>query len=665
MDASRLKKCRQQLSSRLPLIGGWLQTQAVKNLIADGSAEAVRLLEEAAGESAEATVRDAALDSLGKLAAAKNVAAQEALCRLVIYHDDPAANEVVSTRGYVPHNESHRAVFYFLTERWHEYEALDFDHHLLREAFDAADEALRSRIAAKAREAGRLEWVDIVSGGKQCRRLALMSDEDWRSALSVLEAKGRWEELWRLAQEAPPRWSAQILPRLRKARWRPQEEDVAGFDELVKLARSWKQADYTDLICHRTTLTGHQHEVRCLAIAPSGHILASGSADNTVRLWSLPEGEPLKTLARHTGWINCLAIPAPHGRVLASAGRDGRICLWSLPGGKALARLRGHTQPIYCLAFTPGGGILASGSSDATIRLWSVVQKRLLETLEGHEGGVACLAVSPDGAYLASGSADSTVRLWRLPEGKLLQTLEGHRNVDLDGVLSLAFSPDGRVLASGGTDGRVLLWSAPSGRLKCTLKGHIGPITALVVTPDGKWLASGSTDQAIGLWRMPSGKAVKMLGGLTGENSCLVLSADGNLLACSSGGGLGTNHTVRLWRMPQGKALATLEGHSRYIACLAMSAHGRLLASGSGDGTIRLWSAELERLTHLPAAQASLKDLDWVQRAARDGRLHAKTKPALAFIEALLRRRRRLDIFVDDALPHVIEVGEFDIEIVG
>src|SRR5437899_1819377 len=394
MDATRLKKCRQQLSSRLPLIGGWLQTQAVKTLIEDGSAEAVRVLEEAVIEGQEEALRDAALASLSKLAAAVNVAAQEALCRLIVYHDHPRARKLVSTGRYLPHNESHRAVFYFLTDAWKEYETLDFDHHLLREAYDAADETLRGRIAAKARQAGRLEWVDIVSGGKQCRRLALMSDDEWRSALTVLEANGRWEELWRLAQEAPPRWSAQILPRLKKARWRPQEDDLPAFDGLAQLARNWKQTDFSNLICHKATLTGHQHEVRCLAISLSGQVLASGSADNTVRLWNLPDGEPLKTLARHTGWINCLAVPA-HGRVLASAGRDGRICLWSLPRGKPLAKLRGHTQPVYCLAFTPEGRVLASGSSDATIRLWSIHEKRSLATLEGHEGGLCCLAMRP------------------------------------------------------------------------------------------------------------------------------------------------------------------------------------------------------------------------------------------------------------------------------
>src|SRR5690349_17503712 len=136
MDTVQLKKCRQQLRRRLPLIGGWLHNQTLRSLADDGAAEAVRLLEEARTDGDDDALRAAALDWLRRLAASGNVAAQEALCRLVTHHADVEALQIVSRAGYLPHEESHRALFYFLGERWKEYEALDFDHRLLREAYD-------------------------------------------------------------------------------------------------------------------------------------------------------------------------------------------------------------------------------------------------------------------------------------------------------------------------------------------------------------------------------------------------------------------------------------------------------------------------------------------------------------------------------------------------
>ena len=60
---------------------------------------------------------------------------------------------------------------------------------------------------------------------------------------------------------------------------------------------------------------------------------------------------------------------------------------------------------------------------------------------------------------------------------------------------------------------------------------------------------------------------------------------------------------------------------------------------------------------------ASLADLAWVQQTLKRGGLAEAEHQALAFIEAVLRWRRRSDIMVEDAQPRVIELGEFDIQI--
>jgi WD40 repeat protein len=664
MDAGQIEKLRQQLGNRVPLLGSWLQNQALKTLSQDGSAEAVRLLAEAVVQAEDEVFGTAVLESLRRLAAQGNVPAQEALCRLVIHYDDRRAAKIVMASGYLPHDESKRALFYFMTERWEEYESLDFDHRLLREAYDSGDARLRSRLAAKARQAGRLEWIEMVSGGKQGRRLGIMSEAEWQTAVSLLEARKDWPALWRLAQEAPPKWSAKILQRLRKSRWPIKDQDRAGFQELARLASPWPDSDFRGLMHHRATLAGHEHEIRCLAISPCGKILASGSADHTVRLWDLAEARPYCGLEGHSDWVNCLAIN-PSGNLLASAGRDGQICLWRLPSGRTGKRLEGHSQAVFCLAMSPDGSLLASGSSDRTVRLWSLPAGEELNTLEGHEGGVSCLAISPDGQILASGSADGTVRLWSLPAGRHLRTLDGHHAEELDGVLCMAISPNGELLASGGVDSAVRLWGLPNGRLLKILEGHRESVYALAITPDGQLLVSGGGDHAVRLWRLPGGRLLKTFEGHVSASSSLVISPDGELLASASGGGWGLDHTVRLWNLVTRRALRTLTGHTRYATCLALNPDGRTLASGSGDNTIRLWSAELSRLSHLPVGRASLKDLEWVQRALAAPETSKAEKDALLFIAALIRWRRRSDILVEEVAPRVIELGAFDIEIEG
>ena len=65
--------------------------------------------------------------------------------------------------------------------------------------------------------------------------------------------------------------------------------------------------------------------VRAVVSLPGG-LLASGSNDNTVRLWEVESGRLVRTLAGHTGYVNALAgLP---GGLLASGSADRNVAVW-------------------------------------------------------------------------------------------------------------------------------------------------------------------------------------------------------------------------------------------------------------------------------------------------------------------------------------------------
>src|SRR4029077_14337327 len=117
--------------------------------------------------------------ALARLAREGHGHAREELWRLVIPYNLPAVERHILAAGYAPAEESQRALFYFLTEQWKEYEALDFDHNLLSAVYHAGSDRLRARIATRARQAGRIEWVEIAAG-RQGKRLGAMRDAEWK-----------------------------------------------------------------------------------------------------------------------------------------------------------------------------------------------------------------------------------------------------------------------------------------------------------------------------------------------------------------------------------------------------------------------------------------------------------------------------------------------------
>jgi len=364
-----------------------------------------------ASSDADAEIARRATDVLGMT----RVEAQEALCRMAVESGDQRALAIAARAGSLPKDPLLRVALLALSGRWEDCETFDFDGVHLRGAYGAASPELRRRLAASAREAGCTEWVQVAVGGRQRRRLADMTRDEWHDVVALLADPVRANEAWRLAQEAPPFWGRALLLGIGdgSALSECNREDVAHLRALAVLCGEG-EIPFSGSASSLATLRGHEDSVTSLAVTPGGGLLASGSSDKTIGLWRLPGGECAATLRGHENSVTSLAV-TPDGRLLASGSEDNTIRLWRLPDGECVATLRGHESGVTSLTVTSDGSLLASGGSDNSIRVWRLPDCECVATLGGHEDPVCSLAVTPDGRLLASGSCDRTIRLWRLP----------------------------------------------------------------------------------------------------------------------------------------------------------------------------------------------------------------------------------------------------------
>jgi len=207
-------------------------------------------------------------------------------------------------------------------------------------------------------------------------------------------------------------------------------------------------------------LKGHENVVYDLAFSPDGRWLASGSYDNTVRLWKRSGSRFTvgPVLRGHENSVYAVRLFEDGGRLrVVSASDDHTVRLWDAASGQQLA-LGKHDEDPNWIAVGPDW--IASSGYDKTIRIWDY-SLRPIRTIQS-ETNPAGLATHPDGSRLLSGTGShpKKVNIWNVHTGRLLTSYTGHENL----TKAVGWLPDGTAVSAGGDDNEIIFWNADTGR---------------------------------------------------------------------------------------------------------------------------------------------------------------------------------------------------------
>jgi len=404
-------------------------------------------------------------------------------------------------------------------------------------------------------------------------------------------------------------------------------------------------------------LKGHTGTVNAVAVTPNGQIVVSGGSDGTIRLWDLARGECLRVLAGHTehlgdvgdhtGGVTGVAVMS-NGVRMVSSGADGTLRIWTFPEGQCVKTFEGHKAVVDAIAAVRSGLAVVSASRDRTLRVWDLAGEsegprkpvlderyaseywlsmvrgqgeqvesttvmpsgdrilvgtslgsiklwdlrtgRLLNEATGRTGG-SPVTTTPDGQRAVAGHSRGGIGVWDLRSFKCLTTLEWHESE----VRAIAAMPDNQRIICGGANMMLGVWNVASRRPTHTWRADPesnGTITAVALTPDGLRMIAGSMYGRLKVWDLESAQLIHTLGGHDDYIYAISVTPDGEMVVSAS-----RDKTLKIWDLESGRIICSLDGHSGPVTTVAVTQDGKLVVSGSGggDNTVRVWSLEEQR----------------------------------------------------------------------
>jgi WD40 repeat protein len=376
---------------------------------------------------------------------------------------------------------------------------------------------------------------------------------------------------------------------------------------------------------HNMFIEGHSHPVTSIVISADEQLIATGSADKTVRLWNSNSLMMQNSILRgHKNTVLCLAF-ASNSKLLASGSADQSIILWSLTSAPKKLTLIDHSGEALSLSFTSDASLLISTSSDKSIYIWNVYSSNLLTKLSGHNKRVTCSVITSNSQCIISGSEDKKIIIWSLFSSSKAQTLSSHKGP----ISFLLLTRENTHFISGSEDKRLILWNYTTKvqeRIITTaselLHGSLSGNAIIFGCKDNQilqWdlqtfselfppiLASGSIFAVAGspsLGRIYCGTEGSLFSVIdwasheccsaavhTHAVQCVAVSHCGRLFASGS-----LDNTVRVWNIAARRQHCVFRGHTDYVISVAFTPDTRFLISGAIDNSAKVWDLEEKRL---------------------------------------------------------------------
>ncbi|KAN0036022.1 hypothetical protein ACTA71_005320 [Dictyostelium dimigraforme] len=354
--------------------------------------------------------------------------------------------------------------------------------------------------------------------------------------------------------------------------------------------------------------TGHKKNVKCVEFIGNGLTLASGSSDNTIKLWNTETGTCINTLTGHTSRIWDLSSSS-NGNLLASSAGDGIIKIWDVSQNKSSLSstsssssstsssiLSSTTASI--LSNYSNGSIISgnniiknninnnNNSNNNNNNKSNVINNNCLLSFKAHESDAYTVQFHPGQNHVATGGYDKSIHLYDVRTGQLVKSFYGHTG----SISKVIFNPHGNLIISGSKDSTIKFWDIVSGVCIKTLSSHLGEVTSIATNSSGSYLLSASKDNSNRLWDIRNARPIKRFKGHQNTSKNFIRSSFGPNESLVVGGS--EDGYTYIWDIETCNILQKLGTPSNNMPMVYSATwcqEQSLLATCSQDCSVKLW----------------------------------------------------------------------------
>jgi WD40 repeat protein len=261
---------------------------------------------------------------------------------------------------------------------------------------------------------------------------------------------------------------------------------ATGSDD--ETARLWSGTTGTS----RHVLAGHTSRVVHTEFSRDATRLATAAHDGTTRIWNVETGAPVRKLEHARGSI-AFAVFSLDGKNIATASGDQLTEVWdlSLPMAKPV-RLE-HDCLVHTASFDGSSSRIATGCGTGSVTVWDArTGAQLFSFMAPSKTWMRSVSFNRDGTRLIARDQSRFAYLIDGRDGELIGRLDGKERADAvpdpgrawGRIVLAGFSHDGRRVLTACDNGSVHIWDAETAGQIATFESNGGAIESALFSSD-------------------------------------------------------------------------------------------------------------------------------------------------------------------------------------